>query len=478
MASSARHAQVTLASQWLRFAIQILGFVLLSRLLPPEDFGLVAIVAVVSGFATLVADFGLSLASLQVESLSRIQKSNLFWLNSAAGVVGMGLVVLCAPLLVWLNADPRLFGISLGLSIVLLLNSVAVQFRVELNRRHRFTTLAVQDVVSASLGLSAAIAIAVAGGGYWSLVAQPVAQALTLLVLATWQANWFPGWPSFRAPMRELLGFGRDTFALQILNFASRSTDVLALGRLQGPTDVGYYSRATQMVSMAIQQLISPLTRVILPRLARADEQQFADRLVTLQRIISVIPLAALSALVSLSDALVPVLLGQDWIEMVPALQILSAAAAFQALTYVYYWASLARARTMLLLASEFPGRLIMILGALWTAQWGISAVAWCIFLGQFAMWIAGALYVAPRLRLDRLQVLSVSALPAAVAGAAALATIAIDQVWLSPLLGQASWLRFSMLLVIWSALVGCSYLSTRYTRRILTDVLRGIKGS
>ena len=62
---TARGAMVTLVSQALKFLIGLSGTVVLARLLTPEDYGLIGMVAVFTGFIAVFKDFGLSTATAQ-----------------------------------------------------------------------------------------------------------------------------------------------------------------------------------------------------------------------------------------------------------------------------------------------------------------------------------------------------------------------------------------------------------------------------
>lgn len=420
MSSYSSGAKVTLVSQWLKLSIQLVGFVVLSRLLTPDDFGIVAMVAVVVAFAALVGDFGLSLAGLQARDLNQRQKSGLFWMNTLAGFVGMLLVAASGPFLAAFYDEPRVVGLTLALSAGLLLSGMTAQFRVEINRGRRFQTLAVQDVASSLGGLIAATTAALGGLGYWALAIQTLIQAAFLLVLSVAQARWLPGWPSRNSGIRHLLLFGTDNFALQLLNFVSRSADVMAIGRVAGADALGIYSRSSQLVTLTIQQLVSPLTRAVLPGLAgQQGTPSFNRTLLRLQRIIVYVLSGVLSLLSAASAPLVAVVLGPDWVAMSPVIQVLAVGAVLQGLGYVYYWAFLALAQTRLLLYAELPGRVGIIVGSVLCAQFGIIAVAWVVTLGQAVIWLCSSLFFARRIGVSSGSLNRVAARPATVFGLA-----------------------------------------------------------
>ncbi|MDO8383196.1 MAG: lipopolysaccharide biosynthesis protein [Microbacterium sp.] len=472
-------ARITLLSQWLRFGIQLVAFVLLARLLTPDQFGVMAMVAVVVAFATLLADSGLTLAGLQAEFLTDQQGTNLFWLNAGAGAFAMVVVALSGPLLALFYNDQRVVLLAMALSVSLLINGLAVQFRVAINRQKRFGVLALQDVLSAASGLLAGAILALNGAGYWALAGQVLAQSLTVLLMAASQASWWPGIPRREAAMRKLVRFGADSLALQVANLLSRSVDVMAIGRVQGPEALGYYSRATQLVAMSFQQLVTPLTRVMLPRLAsEASSESFNDTLVRMQRPIVYVLFFVVSLLASLVQPLVVLALGADWAPMGNLVQILCVGATFQAFGYIYYWALLAQAKTGMLLISELPGRLLMIVGAVVCAGGGVTAIAWIISLGLGLIWLLSTTVLAPRAGLDSKRLTLVGVWPAILFLSAFIGASVVGILWFPDLHGTAALPALLWMTVAWVVIASSGLLLPGIRRdvRLLLVDLRGLR--
>ncbi|MBN8424147.1 lipopolysaccharide biosynthesis protein [Microbacterium esteraromaticum] len=463
-ATWASSARVTLASQWARLVLQVVGFVVLSRLLPPSDFGLIAMVVVVANLAGLVADFGLSLAGLQADELTNGQKNNLFWLNTAAGAVGAVLIVAGSPALVLFYDEPRLWGIGCVIAGSLLIGGIGVQFRVEINRARRFFALAVQDVVAACAGLVTAVVGALLGWGYWALVLLTVVPVVLTTALAVATAGWRPGRYARAEPIAGLLRFGSHNLLLQLANMLSRSVDVMAVGRAQGATELGLYSRATQLIAMAFQQLVTPLTRVVLPRLVelRKDRERFDAQLVRLQGMISTVLPLLISLLAAVSTPLVVVFLGPPWEKTGEILLVLCTGALMQAVAYIFYWAYLADGRSGVLLLSELPGRAVMIIGAIVAAPAGVTAVAWVMTAGQAVMLVTGTVF-AQRLGLPGLRLLRAAVVPVLVCGLAFGASVGAQA-----LISQStSFTRLLVGAVAWAVPVGAFALVPPVRRHI-----------
>ena len=91
----------TVSSQFLVFCIQMIGTIVLARLLTPDDFGLIAMV---TAFSFLFQNFGLrgfTEATIQSDTIDHKKISKLFWIHVILSIVVSMLFISIAPLLAW-----------------------------------------------------------------------------------------------------------------------------------------------------------------------------------------------------------------------------------------------------------------------------------------------------------------------------------------------------------------------------------------
>ena len=267
--SASGNALLALSGQWGRYALQLLALVVFSRLLSPADFGLVAMVTGVVGVAYVIGDFGLSLAALQAAELHPHQRTNLFWYNSAIGLIVAALVCVAAGPLAAFYDDSRVAPSPSCWPRCSCSTESAVQFRTELNRQLRFGVIAAADTLGQAAGFVVALVGALVGWSYWALVAMQVIAAVVTDAIIIARARWWPGWYHRGTPMRSLLIFGVNIFLTQLINYVSTNVDQIVIGRVWGATALGFYNRAFQIARIPAQQVAAPLTRVVLPYLSR-----------------------------------------------------------------------------------------------------------------------------------------------------------------------------------------------------------------
>lgn len=424
----ARGAGVLLSTQWLRYALQIANIVILARLIGPGDFGVVSLGLAIVGIASVIGDFGLSLAALREESLSEAQKSNLFWINVSLGTVLAVVVAASAVPLARAFGDDRLVWVALLAAPASLFRATAAQFQVEINRRERFHRLAASELAGDGTGVAVAVLLALAGSGYLALAVQGSVAAMVTLVWVAVASGWRPGRPR-RAPMRRLLTFGASTFATYAASYAAGNVDTVAMGAWYSATVVGYYSRAFQLVMLPLQQIAAPLTRIVLPRLATVagDPPALNAALLRAQRLVSHALLAVTGLLVVGGPALIEVVLGAAWLPAMQFLPILAAGAVFQTIAYAYYWGFAALGHSGTLFVSEAVGRVPMILLIVALAPLAPAGVAVGVAVGQVLIWASGTFFFAPRAGLDVRALLAGAIVPVGVSTLATLSTWGLD---------------------------------------------------
>lgn len=338
--TGARGGIVTVFGQVAKVAIQLGAVVVLSRLLAPTDFGLLAMATVFVMLGNLLRDFGMPTAALQARTLTQGQASNLFWINVALGSAGTAGLIAFTPLIVALYSEPQLAILVPALSSTLLLGSVAAQFQVRLARSFRFVALAVADVTAQAIGLIVAIALAICGYGVWALAWQAIFAAAIQLVLVIVLARWTPSLPSRDGQTARLAKSGMDYGAAYLMSFAASNADTVSIGAQWGAAPLGYYSRAFQLLALPIQVILNPLTNVVVPLANRwrQDGRDVDELMVRVQFAVSAAAVAVFVCSAATAPALLPLALGDDWNPSVILFQILAVGGAFQTLSFVGFW--------------------------------------------------------------------------------------------------------------------------------------------
>src|SRR3954465_8570995 len=132
---SARGGVVTLAAQACKFGLSMSSAIVLARLLTPQDYGLIGMVAILVGFLGMFQYLGLSTVTIQWSDLNHQQVSALFWMNMALSAAIMLVTIAAAPLAAWFYKEPRLICITVGYAVSILITGLYIQHEAILIRQ-------------------------------------------------------------------------------------------------------------------------------------------------------------------------------------------------------------------------------------------------------------------------------------------------------------------------------------------------------
>ncbi|MEM4724425.1 MAG: lipopolysaccharide biosynthesis protein [Candidatus Hadarchaeum sp.] len=317
---SLRGGVVTIIAQSCKLILQLVSTAILARLLGPEEYGLIAMALAVTSFVNLFKDLGLSTATIQQDTISHQQISNLFWLNALAGMLVAILTCALAPALAIFYGESRLTAIMIALALGFLISGFAVQHQALMRRQMRFVALAAIDVGSMLVAILVAVLMAVSGWGYWALVLQMICQNVVYLGMLWWLARWWPDRPRRNAGIRSLLVYGGNLTGFEILAHIGRSVTPILLGRYYGPEQVGYFGRAYNLLLIPYSQITGALNTVVVPALSRctSDPVHYRHVVSSLLEKILIVSLPLLIPLIVAADWVVLIFLGQRWMNVAP----------------------------------------------------------------------------------------------------------------------------------------------------------------
>jgi lipopolysaccharide exporter len=311
-----------------RAALQFLQVLVLSRLLAPSDFGLVALAVSMVAFLQIFADAGVSNAIIHQQDISAEQISSLYWFNVASSAVLALLLVLISPLLSAWFGQPGLTPLLLLAAATLIVTALAQQLKIQAQKRLDFQSLAKVELIAAVCGFCAAVALAWRGAGAQSLMAGTLCTALTGTLLA-WLvlAN---GWrPQLRLQFKEIrqfIRFGLYMIGNNLANTFNSQIDIFLGSKLLGAASVGLYSVPKEL-NLRIAGLINPIiTQVAFPIMAKAQDDEAQLRRIYLQimRMTASVNFPIYVFMGVFASDIVALVLGPRWQDAVPLLQILS----------------------------------------------------------------------------------------------------------------------------------------------------------
>jgi PST family polysaccharide transporter len=375
---SMRGGFITMAAQLIAVLIQIASTVVLSRLLAPEEFGMIAMILVITNFAGLFRDLGLSSATVQKKNLTNAQQSNLFWLNVCVGTMLTVIVVSISPLVASFYDKPELTEATVALSFTFIIGALGSQHGAQLIRDMCFGRRAVANLAGATATLLVAVGLAIDGWSYWALIWATLAGTSITTAMLMYLSRFSPEFPTKGAGVEKMLRFGANVTAFDLVNYFHRNLDAILIGKVFGATALGIYSRAYQLLLLPITALRGPLNAVAFPALSRLQDQPDAYRQY-FQRVTEILASSAMPLTALLFVCAKPTIelaLGPAWHEVVPMFRILAAVAFVQPVVTMWTTALLSLGMGKRYLQVGIVNALFSVIGFVGGLSWGPIGVA------------------------------------------------------------------------------------------------------
>jgi len=361
----------------------ILAKLVLARLLLPEHFGFVSMVVVFTSISGIVGDLGfrLGLIQRQRDHRTRLLYDSAFWLLFGAAFLMIGVMWLVGvPFLVWFYEEPRLAGVALAMSTIVIFKNLQVVPEARLARLMRFKQIALAEISGMLIGCTAAILLALAGANVWSLVAQTlVAGAFTCAMMFA-HSGWRPRLRVSLPALRDLSGYSRYLVGSRVLISLQQNMDYLLIGKLIGAHALGIYAIAFLLTETMRAQVYWLVSKAVFPFYSRAIGREEDIRAVYLGtvRYMSVTVFPAATLLILFASDFVPALFTSTWNAAIVPIQILATASIIVASAGTPGEVLRGIGRANLDFRINFGVALFVALPALWfgTSRFGLAGAA------------------------------------------------------------------------------------------------------
>jgi O-antigen/teichoic acid export membrane protein len=408
------------------------------RLLAPEDYGLFAMAQVMLVLLSTMNGWGLASALIREKEVTeeRLRQTlgMLILLNFGLALIQF----LAAPLVALWFEQPEVADLLRVQSLLYLAVPFCALPHAILSRKMDFRRPAQVRLAAALTGAVTALTGALSGWGVWTLVTAPMAMFLTEAIGMTWAAR-APIRPSFRfTGAGHIAGFGGVMTATQLFWFVQSQADVMIAGRVLDTHTLGVYTTGLFLAQLLASKFVPPINEVAYAAYSRqqgtGQQGMGSEPLLATIRLVMLVALPAYAGMAVVAPVLVPVLLGEKWIEIVPLLPILAMAMAMLTLQILFSPATNARGFPGIALKITMLGSVVMPAGFLIGSQWGVTGFAWG-WVGGMAVLTGATILLSRRVLGLQIGALMRAIAPPLAAALAMAAGVALGLHWLPPVI-------------------------------------------
>ncbi|MEC5317846.1 lipopolysaccharide biosynthesis protein [Brenneria populi subsp. brevivirga] len=257
---------------------QLLSMIILARLIPPAEFGVMAMATVVVNFSVMFRDLGTSSALIQKKELGIETTNAVFGLNMIMGC-GLGLIIVAlSPFISSFFNEPKLTYVLILLAFSFPIMSAGAVHLSLLERESRFSLVALIELSASFSALFVSIVAAYKGMGVYSLVLFNLTVAIISTVFLWVKSPWRPTLRKIinLKEVKGIINYSGNLTLFNIINYLSRNADSIIIGRFFNPNILGAYSLAYRIMLFPLQNLTFVVSRSLFPILSKNQDDNSA----------------------------------------------------------------------------------------------------------------------------------------------------------------------------------------------------------
>lgn len=339
-----------------RQAVQFVIGIILARVLSPDDFGVIGMLAIFIAIAQTFTDSGLSSALIQKKDRTEVDCSTMFFFSIGAGVLFYLLLYATAPLIADFYNMPILTDVTRVVALSIILSGLTAVQNARLTIDLRFRTLSLIAIISMVVTGATGLALAYSGWGVWALVFQALAGQMVTSICTWYCSRWMPKLEFSMKSFKQLWGFGSKLLVSGLINTIYGNLYTLVIGKKFSSAEVGFYNRGNHFALLPAQTVQDMAIKVNFPILAKMQDDD--ERLLGAYKKLLTVPLyilyPVLVCMAVTAEPLVIVLIGEKWLPCVPIMQVLCIGYMFSPLTHINLNLLYVKGRTDLVLKLEF----------------------------------------------------------------------------------------------------------------------------
>ena len=374
--------------------ISFVSNIVLARMLTPDDFGCIGLLAIFITVSNTFVDGGFGSALIQKKEPTQKDYSTIFWWNIFISFLLYGVLFMSAPVIAEFYHMPLLSSVLRVQGVILIINSLNIIQTNQLRKQLRFKRLANVTVIAHTIAALAAIILAWKGWGVWALVAQQIIGS-SLISLILWYINkWMPDFCFSKESFKQLFGFGSFILCSNLINTFCNNVQGLLIGR--------FFTPAHKLESLASHTFTTIIEQVSYPVLSQfqSDNNALKNVLCKLTSILVYISFPLMLILILLAEPLILFIYGEKWMISIHYFQILCVAGMSATFHGVHYYAVACKGKSRDLFIGTVVKRILaLIVLVLGMYFWQIEGLIWGFSVGAWIIAIVNAWLVAKHIK-------------------------------------------------------------------------------
>lgn len=360
---------------------------LLARLLTPEDFGLLGMIMVITGFLGYFSEFGMMAGIIRKSGADEAYTNTAFWSGIMLSFFVYFLLYLMSPWIALFYKEPQLTTLNRVVSLMFILGAYSfVPMALEM-KALRYRVISLINLASLFVSGTVAVILAYYQFGVWALVSQQLIQRLVIALCSLLFLSWKPKMQFSWTCFRDLFGYGLHMTGNNLIKFFSENIDYLLVGKLLGSSALGLYTMAFRLSRFPIEKVWHIFGTMLFPAFAslQDDPEGMRRNYMKISLYGGILLFPFILCLVVFIRPLIHWVIGDQWLPAATLIQIFSIYIAFYCFSFGDEPLLMLKDIRLLNIIKIIYSSLLMVVGYIVVKelQWGLMGMAW-VYTGCF----------------------------------------------------------------------------------------------
>jgi teichuronic acid exporter len=360
-----------------KYGGQFIIGIILTRLLTPEDFGLIGMITIFIVIGQSLTNSGFGQALIQKKNADNTDFSTVFYFNILASSTIYLIIFLSAPLIARFYNQPEIIPLVKVICLAFVIDAIGRIHQVYLEKQLDFKSPSIIGVTSVLISGAISITMAYLGFGVWALVANTVIRSAAATVMLWIISSWRPLIVFSKRSLKTLFMFGSKILVAGLMQSFFHNIYYLIIGRFFSAQSLGYYTRAASFKDMPVSTITIIIQKVTFPVFStiQDDDDKLISGYTKAIRMLLVVVMPFMVMIFITSRPLIFLVLGEKWMPVVPYLKVMVLYGWIYVLYTINNQIITVKGRSDYYLQMQVLDKVFIIISILVTYRYGIMAM-------------------------------------------------------------------------------------------------------
>lgn len=291
----------------------------IARILVPEDYGLMEMATIITGYAMMFSHLGLGAAIIQRPSQTHEELSSIFWFAFCVSLLfAVGCFIAAYPTAYLFN-EPRVIPITKTVSILFVIMGLQIVPLNLLKKELDFKKIGSIQMAGVFVSCIFMVIVAYQGGGVWTLIGGHVVRSLTTVILIYLTVKWLPKIHFDYLQVKSYLKFGITLSLSTSFLYVSEKSDRFFAGRAWPANTLGYYSLALNLSQIPMDKIVSMINQISFPLYSKLQncKEEFNQTYINILKFTASIIFPIYFGGFLLGEEIIKLLLNEKWFPII-----------------------------------------------------------------------------------------------------------------------------------------------------------------